>query len=134
MVKQLHETMSEVLNEHKRTYDDDTMRNLTDVYIKQIKESNDPNFNGMYYTSQMTHKLAAILNEILVSCTLINSLTFYRGAIDSNIDGFVPCWSRNNLHDPYMVLDKSNYTSRETKEDSRRVRSSFRRCPAIPTV
>ena len=40
--------MSELVNEHKRTYDDDTMRNLTDVYLKQIKESNDPNFNGKY--------------------------------------------------------------------------------------
>jgi len=45
MVKNLHITMSELVNEHKRTYDDDTMRNLTDVYLKQIKESNDPNFN-----------------------------------------------------------------------------------------
>ena len=53
MVKQLHLTMSELVNEHKRTYDDDTMRNLTDVYLKQIKESNDPNFNGMYSTPQL---------------------------------------------------------------------------------
>ena len=47
MVKNLHTTMSELVNEHKRTFDDDTMRNLTDVYLKQIKESNDPNFNGI---------------------------------------------------------------------------------------
>ena len=47
MVKNLHITMSELVNEHKRTFDDDTMRNLTDVYLKQIKESNDPNFNGI---------------------------------------------------------------------------------------
>ena len=48
MVKQLHSTMSEILNEHKRTYDKDSMRNLTDVYLKQIQESRDPNFNGKY--------------------------------------------------------------------------------------
>jgi len=45
MVRQLHSTMSEILNEHKRTYDKDSMRNLTDVYLKQIQESRDPNFN-----------------------------------------------------------------------------------------
>ena len=44
--------MSELVNEHKKTYDDDTMRNLTDVYLKQIKESNDPNFNGEHVVSQ----------------------------------------------------------------------------------
>ena len=48
MVRQLHSTMSEILNEHKRTYDKDSMRNLTDVYLKQIQESRDPNFNGKY--------------------------------------------------------------------------------------
>ena len=52
MVKNLHITMSELVNEHKKTYDDDTMRNLTDVYLKQIKESNDPNFNGEHVVSQ----------------------------------------------------------------------------------
>ena len=47
MVNQLHSTMSELVSEHKRTYDDDSMRNLTDVYLKQIKESNDPSFRGI---------------------------------------------------------------------------------------
>ena len=48
MVQELHAAMSEVLNEQKKTYDEDSMRHLVDVYIKQIKESNDPNFNGMF--------------------------------------------------------------------------------------
>ena len=56
MVKQLHSTMSEVLNEHKSTYDEDSMRNLTDVYLKQIKESNDPSFNGniLFYPTHLS--------------------------------------------------------------------------------
>ena len=63
MVKQLHSTMSEVLNDHKKTYDEDSMRNLTDVYLKQIKESNDPSFNGimLFY---LTHFLIMIQNFV----------------------------------------------------------------------
>ena len=38
--------MSELIMEQKGTYDQDSMTNLTDVYLKQIKESSDPNFNG----------------------------------------------------------------------------------------
>ena len=46
MISQLHSLMTEVVNEHKKTYDDDCMRNFTDVYLRQIKESTDPGFNG----------------------------------------------------------------------------------------
>ena len=65
MVKQLHSTMSEILNEHKRTYDKDSMRNLTDVYLKQIQESRDPNFNGKY---QNHFACKYIISEISYIC------------------------------------------------------------------
>lgn len=62
MVKNLHITMSELVNEHKRTYDEDTMRNLTDVYLKQIKESNDPNFNGINNFHKRTYVILLSIN------------------------------------------------------------------------
>ena len=65
MVKQLYSTMSEVLNDHKTTYDEDSMRNLTDVYLKQIKESNDPSFNGNILFS-VTHVFIIIQNYISI--------------------------------------------------------------------
>ena len=46
MISELHSLMTEVVNEHKKTYDADSMRNFTDVYLRQIKESNEPGFNG----------------------------------------------------------------------------------------
>ena len=48
MIKELHSIMSELVTEHKKTYDEDSMRNLTDVYLKQIKESNDPAYSGKF--------------------------------------------------------------------------------------
>ena len=66
--------MSELVNEHKRTYDDDTMRNLTDVYLKQIKESNDPNFNGKYNVTQSI--VFWWTNETIHIITAYNSIRF----------------------------------------------------------
>ena len=57
--------MSELVNEHKRTYDDDTMRNLTDVYLKQIKESNDPNFNGIVIFIHMCFRIQYKAKKIM---------------------------------------------------------------------
>ena len=65
MVRQLHSTMSEILNEHKRTYDKDSMRNLTDVYLKQIQESRDPNFNGKYQNHVDACKYIIILPNFI---------------------------------------------------------------------
>ena len=65
MTKNLATTMSELVNEHKRTYDDNTLRNLTDVYLKKIKESNDPKFNGI----GIFHKSAIFRKD--------NSIYFY---------------------------------------------------------
>ena len=67
--------MSELVNEHKRTYDDDTMRNLTDVYLKQIKESNDPNFNGKYDVTQSI--VLSWTYETIFTINAYNSIGFY---------------------------------------------------------
>ena len=47
MVHELQSEMAQVVNEHKETHDEDNLRNLIDVYIKQIKTSGDPGFTGI---------------------------------------------------------------------------------------
>ena len=42
----MHTIMGDIVNEHKETYNEDTMRNVTDVYLKEIATNRDPNFNG----------------------------------------------------------------------------------------
>ena len=57
MIRDLHSLMVETVNEQKKTYDEDNLRNFTDAYIKQIKASNDPGYNGM---------LLSVLNYFVV--------------------------------------------------------------------
>ena len=95
MVKNLHITMSELVNEHKRTYDDDTMRNLTDVYLKQIKESNDPNFNGINNFHKRTYVILLSIKfkeNNLTSKVIFLSISF-RGTINGDINGSLSCRS-----------------------------------------
>jgi len=38
--------VKEIVEEHKETFDENNMRDFIDVYLKEIKEGNDPDFNG----------------------------------------------------------------------------------------
>ena len=46
MLNELHSEMTKTVNEHRETYDEDKMRDLIDVYIRQIRTSGDPGFTG----------------------------------------------------------------------------------------
>ena len=38
--------VKELVDEHKSTYDENHMRDFIDVYLKEIQENKDPDFNG----------------------------------------------------------------------------------------
>ena len=38
--------MAGIVDEHKKTYDEDCMRTFIDVYIKQMETSSDAGYNG----------------------------------------------------------------------------------------
>ena len=38
--------MACLVEEHRKTYDEDSMRNFIDAYMKQMETSRDPGFNG----------------------------------------------------------------------------------------
>ena len=92
MVKQLHSTMSEILNEHKRTYDKDSMRNLTDVYLKQIQESRDPNFNGKQ-KNRRNHLITKHFGISYMSYTNVTQYGIFRRTADGDTHGSISGWS-----------------------------------------
>ena len=55
--------MAGIVDEHKKTYDEDCMRTFIDVYIKQMETSSDAGYNGkplLFVTSKFF--ITAVIN------------------------------------------------------------------------
>ena len=53
--------MKEIVEEHKQSYDENNMRDFIDVYLKEMKEGEAPEFTGIINTELLVTKLPLII-------------------------------------------------------------------------
>jgi Cytochrome P450 len=103
----LQKFIQKTINEHKSTYQEDNMRDFVDVFLSEMKaQENDENstFNGLksrFYS--------------IYPCIL--PLYFFRGAIGSDVHGFVSRWNRNHCEQFRILFPIFDATPRRTRKN-----------------